>query len=104
MSKNPKRPRLQKTVASDIAPKHQFTHSSHTSTRTRQIMTTGASLNQSEPTQTTSSSFNMDSESFIPPLFDDFPGMITELDPPAGVELRTKARRYGNSVSMIDTL
>jgi hypothetical protein len=87
-SKNSKRPRLQTTVASDITPKHQITHSSNTATRTRQIMTT----NELDPTNITA------------PIIDfslyDFPATV-ELDVPAGVEIRTKAPRYINSASVI---
>ena len=95
MSKNSKRPRLQKTVASDIAPRQQFAHSSNSSTRTRQIITT-AILEPSIPSHSTSNS-----ESPFPPLFDDFPvATDTELEPPAGVEVLKKAQRYPNSVSI----
>ena len=102
MSKNSKRPRLQKTVASDIAPRDHFTHSSNTPTRTRQITT--SMLAPSNPTQTTSPMIEMDLESSTsnPASFDDFPGTASaEIDPPASVEVLTKARRYINSVSMI---
>jgi len=91
MSKNSKRPRLQTTTASDIAPqatRHQFTHSSNTSTWTRQIVTT-ATWEPSEPTKMDSSLNEIDLDSFIPPAFDDFP-VTGELEPPAGLEVLTK--------------
>ena len=95
MSKNSKRPRLQKTVASDVVPSQQFTHSSNTSTRTRQILTT-AKLDLSEPTKT-SPLMEKDTD-----MFDDMPDPETyELDHPAGLEVLTKARRYVNSVWVI---
>jgi hypothetical protein len=90
-----KRPRLQTTAASDIASPatHQFTHSSNSSTRTRQIVTS-ARLESSEPITSPSPLIEMNS-----PSFDDIPVTeASELDLPAGIELRTKARRYVNSV------
>jgi hypothetical protein len=96
MSKNPKRARLQKTVASDIAPRECFTHSSHTPTRKRQITT--SMLAPSHPTHTTSPLIEMDLDSGNPAPFDNL-SVTQEVDPPAGVEVLTKARRYINSVS-----
>ena len=90
MSKNFKQPCLQTTVASDIAPRHQFTHSSNTSTHTRQIMTTI----ELEPTKTMAPLIEIDSESF-PPY--EFP-VTVELDLPAGIEVLTKAQCYVNLV------
>ena len=91
MSKNSKRPRMQKTVQSDIAPLaiHQFTHSSNSSTRTRQIVTT-ARMEPPDPMNSSSPLIEMD-----PP--DEFP-LSGEVNPPAGVEVLTKAQRYVNSV------
>jgi hypothetical protein len=90
MSKKSKRPRLHKTVASDIAPRDHFTHTSNTPTRTRQITT--SMLTPSDPTQTTGTST----------LFEMYPeSSEAEVDPPAGVEILTKGRRYINSVSII---
>lgn len=94
MSGKSKRPRLQTTVASDIAPQatsSQFTHSSNTSTRTRQVVTS-AQLEPSKPITTPSPSIDIN-----PSFFEDLP-VTGELDPPAGIELRTKAQRYVNSV------
>jgi hypothetical protein len=89
MSRNSKRPRLQTTVASDITPRRQFTHSSNTATRTRQIVT---------PVQleTTVQLIDMVSE----PYDSDFPATVEqlELDLPAGIEVLTKRQRYVNSV------
>ena len=92
MSKNSKRPRMQKTVASDIVPQassRNFIHSSNTSTRTHQVVTT-VRLDPAEPTP--SPQIEM-----TPPPFEDGP-MSQELDPPAGVEVLKKPRRYLNSV------
>jgi hypothetical protein len=94
MSKNPKknkRPRLQTTAASDVGPTQQFTHSSNTSTRTRQIVTRADFL-ASETTNMTSPRMEMDSD-----IFDQYP-VTEEVDHPAGVEVLTKAKRYVNSV------
>jgi hypothetical protein len=96
MARNNKRPRLQKTVAKDIAPRDLFTHSSNTSTRTRQITT--SILAPSNPTHTTSSLLEMDLELSTPGPSVDF-SETYEIDPPAGVEVFTKGRRYLNSVS-----
>jgi hypothetical protein len=104
MTGKSKRPRLQTTAASDLAssatPRHQFTHSSNTSTRTRQIVT-------SEPSQPPNTSTPSESpliEMTSPTLDDHISGSgATELDAPAGIELRTKARRYINSVCRITT-
>lgn len=86
---------MQKTVASDIAPQattsHHFTHSSNTPTRTRHIVTT-SHMEPSEPMITSSPLMRMDLSSI-----DDFP-VSEENDPPAGVEVLTKPRRYVNSV------
>ena len=89
-SRNAKRPRLQTTRASDITHTHQFTHSSNTSTRTRQIVTSTEIL----PSESTESSLpSMEIQS-------DFP-VLEEGDHPAGLEVLTKARRYVNSVGTI---
>jgi hypothetical protein len=93
MSKNSKRPRLQTTLASDIAPRHQFTHSSNTSTRTKQILT-AATLDESEQINTTSPLIQMDSDSA---WSNDLPN-AGEAELPAGIEVVTKASRYVNSV------
>lgn len=84
---------MQKTVASDIAPRatNHFTHSSNTSTRTRQIVTE-TRIEASESMNTPSPLVEMD-----PHSFDEFP-ISGELNPPAGVEVQTKARHYVNSV------
>lgn len=92
MSKKSKRPRLQTTVASDIiASTSQFTHSSNTATRTRQIVTT---VGLESTKSTTLFDSKMDSDPFIPVTVDQ--------DLPAGVEVLTnlKAQRYVNSVRM----
>jgi hypothetical protein len=95
MSKNSKRPRLQKTVASDIGPSQHFTHSSNTSTCTKQILTT-AKMDLSEPTKT-SPLIEKDTD-----MFDDMPDPETSVpDHPAGLEVLKKARRYVNSVWVI---
>ena len=96
MSKNSKRPRLQTTVEGDIAPRRHFTHSSHTATRTRQIVTTV----KLEPTKTATPLIEMDPECLTPISFDECP-VTAELDLPAGVEVLRKAQRYVNSVWMI---
>ena len=79
MSKKSKRPRLQTTVASDIM--SQFTHSSNTATRTRQIVTTVGL--ESTKTMTLFDS-EMDSDPFIPVTVDQ--------DLPAGVEVLTNLK------------
>lgn len=97
MSKNPKnfkRPRLQSTRASDITQTHHFTHSSNTSTRTRQIMTSAEFVPSEPTTSTTSSPPGME----MPSNVDDFFLLPEEVDHPAGIEVLTKARRYVNSV------
>lgn len=94
MSKNPKnskRPRLQTTRASDIAHTHQFTHSSNTSTRTRQIVTS-AEIFPSEATNSSSAGMEMQSNEL------DLVPVPVEVEHPAGIEVITKPRRYVNSV------
>lgn len=94
MSKNPKnskRPRLQTTRASDITHTQQFTHSSNTSTRTRQIVTS-TEIVPSEPIESSFQGMEMQSE-----VYDHFPP-AQESDHPAGIEVLPKARRYVNSV------
>jgi hypothetical protein len=54
----------------------------------------------SAPTHTTSPLIEMDLETSNPAPFDVF-SVTEEVDPPAGVEVLTKARRYINSVSKI---
>ena len=92
MSKNSKRWRLQTTVASDIAPTRQFTHSSNTATRTRQIVSTV----ELEPTKATTPLpvIEVDSK-------DSTAAVTVELNHPAGVEILTKPQRYVNSVWII---
>ena len=102
MTGKSKRPRLQTTAASDLIaspPSRQFTHSSNSSTRTRQIVTTARveSSEIAEPSYTTPSHLNEMNSPTTLDYIPDTDGM--ELDPPAGIELRTKARRYVNSVS-----
>ena len=96
MSKRAKRPRLQTTTASDITPRHNFTHSSNTSTRTRQIVTS-ATLEPPGPEESDISPMN--SDFFMPASFvsEDFPAPV-EHDPPAGMEVVRKPHRYANSV------
>jgi hypothetical protein len=96
MTGKSKRPRLQTTVASDIAPRatQQFTHSSNTSTRTRQIVVSAA-IHTSEDIDTPSPLIAMEA-----PSLEDF-HVSGEVDPPAGIEVLTKARRYVNSVRRI---
>ena len=99
MSKRSKRPRLQTTAASDITPRHNFTHSSSTSTRTRQIVTSATM----EPTVTEETNISlMNSEFFMPTSFasEDFPATV-EHEPPAGVEVVSKPHRYANSVRIV---
>jgi hypothetical protein len=96
MSKNPKnskRPRLQTTRASDIAQNtHQFTHSSNTLTRTRQIVTSAEFV----PSEPINSSPGMDMQS---DELDLYP-VPDEVEHPAGIEVLTRAPRYVNSVWM----
>ena len=99
MTGKSKRPRLQTTAASDLASSASrlFTHSSNSATRTRQIVTSArvGSSEISERSVSPSPLIEMNS----PTMFDVIPETFaSELDPPAGIELRTKARRYVNSV------
>lgn len=100
MTGKSKRPRLQTTAASDLIASpasRQFTHSSNSSTRTRHIVTSARveSSEITEPLTSPSPLIEMNS----PTTYDVIPDTgSSELDPPAGIELRTKARRYVNSV------
>lgn len=98
MSGRTKRPRLQTTTASDIASQatRHFTHSSNTSTRTRQVLT-------SAPLEPTLTPLSLTEDSEMYPLsYDDIPVTVTgEFDHPAGVEIKSKARRYVNSVKTL---
>ena len=99
MSKRSKRPRLQTTAASYITPRHNFTHSSNTSTRTHQIVTSATM----EPTVTEETNISlMNSEFFMPTSFlsEDFPATV-EHEPPAGVEVVSKLHCYANSVRIV---
>ena len=87
MSGKSKCPGLQTTSTSDIAQQatsSQFIHSSNTSTRTRQIVTS-APLEPLESITTPLVFEELDTSSF------EYLQVTGEDDPPAGVELWTKA-------------
>ena len=102
-TKNSKRPRLQTTVESDLTSSNQYIHSSHTSTRTRQLVTS-AGLVLSEPTNQTIPTY---------PTIESLPGIeidsdLSDLNPvtneqdlPAGIEVLPKRERYVNSVRIM---